>query len=67
MKALIIFLIRKRLHLRKGECFQFNNQKGNALYFFNRTAVMKITDTNCKPSNVSLNWLLNKHCRITKV
>ena len=65
-KRLIIFLIRTRLGLKKYEHFQFDNQKSDATYFFSDAVVMKDTGTKIRPSGVSLNWLLNDNCKITK-
>ena len=33
LSNLIIFLIRMKLHLRKGEQFQFDNQKTDSVYW----------------------------------
>lgn len=67
MKRLIIFLIRKRLGLKKNETFQFVNQKSDAVYYFTGTKVMKLWFGVTEPSRVSLNWLLDDECEITKV
>lgn len=69
MKQLIIFLIRKRLGVKKNEKFQFTNQKTRDLYYFTDTNLMKIEYISggvIRPSGVSLNWLLNDDCKITK-
>lgn len=66
MKRLIIFLIRKRLGLKKYECFQFVGQKSNAVYYFTEKSVMKQWKGDATLSNVSINWLLNDECKITK-
>lgn len=72
MKKLIIFLIRRRLRLEKYEEFQFSNQKTKNVYFFTETSLLKVQPlTNghilmCE-SGVSLNWLLNKECRVNKL
>lgn len=68
MKRLIIFLIRRRLGLKKEERFQFKNQKTRDLYFFTDTELMKaeyITGGVHCLSGVSLNWLLSDECEIT--
>lgn len=67
MRRLIIFLVRKRLGLKKLEGFQFAEQKSDAIYFFTDEAVMKWDGTTTKPSSVSLNWLLNDYCKIRSV
>lgn len=61
---LIIFLIRMKLHLRKGEKFQFDNQKTDSVYWFTESALMKMERGLRYESSVSLNWLLNKDCKI---
>lgn len=67
MKRLIIFLIRRRLGLRKHQTFKFANQKNkDAMYYFTSTGVVKIYGTKTKRSNVSLNWLLDDECKIIK-
>lgn len=67
LKRLVIFLVRKRLGLKKYEHFQFDNQKSDATYFFSDAVVMKDTGNTVRLSTVSLNWLLNDDCKITKV
>lgn len=73
MKRLIIFLIRRRLGLKLGEEFQFVNQKSDKdTYYFDRDGLNKIEfagryEWEFKPSNVSLNWLLNDECEIIKM
>lgn len=84
MKRLIIFLIRKRLGLKKYERFTFDNQKSKFdEYYFTDTQLIKFEPgghkrlddiiweieqgvNHYKPSNCSLNWLLNDDCKITK-
>lgn len=61
---LIIFLIRMKLHLRKGEKFQFDNQKTDSVYWFTESALMKMERGLRYESSVSLNWLLNKDFKI---
>ena len=69
MKKLIIFLIRTRLGLKKGERFRFTNQKTKDIYFFNDTELMKFSNTTkwYVKSGASLNWLLDDNCRIERV
>lgn len=64
MKQLIVFLIRRRLGLKKYEVFQFAGQKSNALYYFKGDDVMKVYNGTTEPSSVSLHWLLNCECDI---
>lgn len=67
-KRLIIFLIRKRLELRKHEAFRFANQKSDTdFYYFTDTILCKVVDSDFEmiiPSSVSLNWLLDDDCQI---
>lgn len=70
MKRVILFLIRRKLGLRKGECFKFANQASMSDYYlFTDTEIIKVYHSGhkIKPSNVSLNWLLNNDCKIEKV
>lgn len=75
MKRLIVFLVRKRLGLKKYEPFRFANQKTEDIYYFTGTelAKQKLQRTYFGPiyitvlSGVSLNWLLNHDCKIVKV
>jgi hypothetical protein len=71
MKRLIIFLIRKRLGLKKNQMFRFSNQKSdNNMYCFTDTCVMKYEchdgHYEKRLSSVSLNWLLSDFCMIEK-
>ena len=63
-KRLIIFLVRKRLGLKEYQYFRFTNQASDAKYYFTKTNVMKEHRGLHRPSNVSLNWLLNDECSI---
>ena len=72
MKRLIIFLIRRRLHLRKGERFRFTNQKNDNVYYFTADRLVKIPETSGhmprrEKSLVSLNWLLSDDCEVELV
>lgn len=69
MKKLVIFLVRRKLGLKKGEHFKFVNQlsKYNT-YYFTDDAVMKHTRRlGDIKSSVSLNWLLDDECEIVRV
>ena len=67
MRRLIIFLIRKRLGLKKCEHFIFTNQKTDAEYWFTSTRLLKRENGVITRSGVSLNWLLNDTCTILRV
>jgi hypothetical protein len=64
---LIIFLIRRRLGLKKYEHFRFDNQKSKDVYYFTATELMKIWAFGDEKSGVSLNWLLDPECKIVKL
>ena len=70
MRKLIIFLIRKRLGLKKYEHFKFANQAQNNsnVYYFADEKLVKITHgVWYEPSGCSLNWLLDSECKIIKL
>ena len=64
LRRLVIFLIRKKLGVKKYEEFRFSTQKSPAVYFFTEYNLMKIEHGNTMLSGVSLNWLLDIHCEI---
>lgn len=66
-RRMIIFLVRRRLGLKKKEHFRFINQKSNAIYYFTSTDIMKADWSGTRPSSVSLHWLLNDECVIEKI
>lgn len=73
MTKLIIFLIRIKLGLKKGERFQFDNQKSDYdRYYFTSTQLMKEQwdPKKCRywerQSNVKLNYILSNRCHIVK-
>jgi hypothetical protein len=73
INVIILFLIRKRLGLKKGEEFQFVNQRNKLKwYYIGSTKIMKqyyspegTCDITCH-SNIGLNWLLDDRCKIIK-
>lgn len=67
IKRIVIFLVRKRLKLKKYERFKFKNQKTDAVYWFTDTKVLKAEFDITTRSGVSLNWLLNDKCEIERV
>lgn len=67
VKKLVIFLIRRRLKLKKYEKFQFEDQRTNAVYWFTCTRLLKKENDNISRSGVSLNWLLSDSCKIRRV
>ena len=67
MISLILFLLRKRFHLKKYEKFRFNNQKDSKnYYFFSDDGLIKYSSNMdyFTLANVSLNWLLSKKCEV---
>lgn len=67
MRRFVIFLIRKKMGLKKYENFKFVNQKSDAVYYFTEDAVMKHWRSQTMLSGVSVNWLLDKDCKIEVV
>ena len=67
MSPVIIFLIRKKLGLKKYEDFKFVNQKSDAIYYFTERNLMKRWRGQTMLSGVSINWLLDKDCKIERV
>lgn len=73
MEKLIIFLICKKLHLKRYEPFQFNNQKSkDDYYYFDKIDLKKVhfdetSNTKIYPAHVSLNWFLDKDCTVRKI
>lgn len=67
MRRFVIFLIRKKLGLKKFEKFKFVNQKSDAVYYFTESNVMKFWHNQTVLSGVSVNWLLDDDCEIERV
>ena len=69
MKRIIIFLIRKRLGLKKEQHFRFPNQRlKEEYYYFTKDKIMKCNIHGViEESTVSLNWLLDDKCEIDVV
>lgn len=66
-KKIVIFLIRKKLKVKTGEQFKFENQKSNAVYWFTKHSILKKFNGSVELSGVSLNWLLSRQCKVVKV
>lgn len=58
IRRLIIFLIRRRLGVRRYHFFQFDNQLDDSWYYFTRTYLMKCIDGETRPSNLSLMYVM---------
>ena len=71
MKRYILYLVRRRLGLKRRERFVFANQKAEGIYFFSGVGLIKETIKYNRPhlekSGVSLNFLLSKECKIIKL
>lgn len=67
MKRLIVFLVRKRLHLRRMQLFRFKNQRREGVYYFTDTELIKVVGGQEERSRVPLNWLLDDDCEIELV
>ena len=73
LTRLIIFLIRKKLGLKKWEGFRFVNQRAAYdFYVITPVEILKVEGTDwehstIKPSSVSLNWLLDKDCEVVSI
>ena len=72
MRRFIIFLVRKKLGVKKFQHFRFSNQKDNSVYYFTNYELKKVeyigSGDNVQErvvySNASLNWLINDDCKI---
>lgn len=64
IKRIIIFLIRKRLGLKKFQGFKFVNQKSeDDWYVFTDEKLLKVVDgKHVQESNIRLNWILDNQC-----
>lgn len=68
MRKFILFLVRKRLGVKKYEGFQFANQQSeNDWYFFGMSDLWKMDHSTGREqmieSGASLNWLLSDECK----
>lgn len=66
-KKIVIFLIRKKLKVKVGQQFKFVNQKSDAVYWFTKYSILKKFNGSVELSGVSLNWLLNRRCKVVKI
>ena len=72
MRRLIVYLVRKRLGLKKFQTFKFTNQKDDTTYYFTNYELRKHETvgegensySRCMRSRVSLNWLLDDDCKV---
>lgn len=67
LKRLIIFLIRKKLGVKKWQGFQFTNQKSEVdQYYFTSTDLLKYVgeEKYIRQAKVNLNWLLDDNCKV---
>jgi hypothetical protein len=63
-----MWLIRRKLGLRKYEGFQFTNQKNDCIYYFTDDALMRENPEGyVRECHAGLNYLLSDECEIRKV
>ena len=65
MNIIILFFIRKKLHLKKYQKFYFVNQSCNTdRYYFDEFGIVKLTRNGTKEcsSHLSLNFILSNAC-----
>lgn len=72
IKKFIVFLIRRRLKLKKYQRFRFANQKTDNVYYFTADKLIKIPEdkrivSKAEKSLVSLNWILSEDCEVEVV
>ena len=72
IERLIVFLIRRRLRLKKYQRFRFANQKTDNVYYFSEYMLIKIPEdkrpiSRAEKSLVSLNWLVSDECEVELV
>lgn len=65
-RRLVIFLIRRRLGVRRYRFFQFDNQLDDSWYYFTRTYLMKCIDGETRPSNLSLMYVMHARVKTKK-
>ena len=58
VRRLIVFLICRRLGVRRYRLFKFDDQLDDSWYYFTRTHLMKTTDDGTRPSNLSLAYVM---------
>lgn len=66
LRKLIIYLICKRLGIKRHQTFRFSNQKSESEYYwFTDTRLRKMReDSHEEDAHVSLNWLLHDECEV---
>ena len=72
MRRFILFLIRIKLGVKKGQKFRFANQKNKNIYYFTANELIKMPNgygrvSRFEKSLVSVNWVLSDECRIEKI
>lgn len=63
-KKLILYLVRKKIGLKKGAWFKFVGQKSDDVYLFTDDGLYKVHNGEYQKSGVSLNWLIDDECKI---
>lgn len=67
INRIIIFLLRMKFNLKKGQWFTFYNQHNPGIYCFTDTKLIKLINNKRVLSKVSINWLTDESCKISKV
>ena len=67
INKLILFLIRRKLHLKKFEKFKFSGQKQKGVYYFDSNMLIKTIGSKKIESKVSFNYLLSNEVKIIKI
>lgn len=63
MNKLILFLLRKKLGLKKNQLFYFINQRYKShRYYFDSSGIKKITARGTILSNLRINYLISDKC-----
>lgn len=66
IRRLVIFLIRRRLGVRRYRLFQFEDQLDDSWYYFTGTHLMKTTDDGTRTSNPSLMYVMYARVKMHK-
>ena len=70
LNKLIIFLLCRKLGVKRFQSFRFANQRSKTDYYmFDRNCLLKyVSDEDCfRQSSCKLNWLLDDNCKVTIV
>jgi hypothetical protein len=65
-RRLVIFLIRRRLGVRRDQLFQFDDRLNDSWYYFTRTHLMRCAFDGICPSNLSLMYVMYARVKTQK-